>query len=297
MSGEPINSVFYQCDIVVLCLNPQLFYNAGHMAYNDIVKQTMEALWEGFNMQQKISKNISCFRQNQTMTQEEFAARLGVTPQAVSKWERGTSIPDITLIPDICRLLNVPSDMLLGIEEMSLSENKSMAEEREIKQNLIAEPLRIEVGTGLIPCIVEGLETDYVHQRRRRLAVETGMLLPILRILDNVEYAENEVRIRSYDKVLLQREFAEANMQTYQTIIDEAVRLCRENYVSILNKNLVKSMMDNLQEQYPGVLDGLVPDRAGYREVVQYLRKIIAERGNLRDLIHIMEELESMETI
>ena len=99
-------------------------------------------------MQQKISKNISRFRQNQTMTQEEFAARLGVTPQAVSKWERGTSIPDITLIPDICRLLNVPSDMLLGIEEMSLSENKSMAEEREIKQNLIAEPLRIEVGVG-----------------------------------------------------------------------------------------------------------------------------------------------------
>ncbi len=42
-------------------------------------------------MQQKISKNISRFRQNQTMTQEEFAARLGVTPQAVSKWERGVS--------------------------------------------------------------------------------------------------------------------------------------------------------------------------------------------------------------
>lgn len=31
-------------------------------------------------MQQKISQNISRFRQNQTMTQEEFAARLGVTP-------------------------------------------------------------------------------------------------------------------------------------------------------------------------------------------------------------------------
>ena len=52
-------------------------------------------------MQQKISQNISRFRQNQTMTQEEFAARLGVTPQAVSKWERGASIPDITFIPNI----------------------------------------------------------------------------------------------------------------------------------------------------------------------------------------------------
>ena len=117
-------------------------------------------------MQQKISQNISRFRQNQTMTQEEFAARLGVTPQAVSKWERGASIPDITLIPNICKLLKVHADMLLGIDMLSLSENKSMAEEREIKQNLIAEPLRIEVGLGLISCISQGLETDYVHQCR-----------------------------------------------------------------------------------------------------------------------------------
>ena len=233
-------------------------------------------------MQQKISQNISRFRQNQTMTQEEFAARLGVTPQAVSKWERGASIPDITLIPNICKLLKVHADMLLGIDMLALSENKSMAEEREIKQNLIAEPLRIEVGLGLISCISQGLETDYVHQCRKRLAAETGMLLPVLRILDNVDYAKNEVRILSYD----------ISVQAYHAIIDEAVRLCRENYDSILNKQLVKTMLDNLHEQYPGVLDGLVPDRVGYYEVMQHLRGIIIERGNMRDLIHILEELE-----
>lgn len=248
-------------------------------------------------MQHQIGENISRFRQNQNMTQEEFASRLGVTPQAVSKWERGTSIPDTPLIPDICKLLNVHADMLLGIEGMPLSEGESTIEEREIRQNLIAEPLRIEIGTGLIPCIVEGLETDYVHQCRKKLAVQTGMLLPVLRILDNVEYAEHEVCIRSYDKVLLQKEYAEVSMQTFRAIIDEAVRLCRENYAGILNKHLVKCMMDNLQEQYPGVLDGLVPDRVGYHEVMQYLKKIIAERGNLRDLIHLMEELETNNAI
>ena len=241
-------------------------------------------------MQQKISQNISRFRQNQTMTQEEFAARLGVTPQAVSKWERGASIPDITLIPNICKLLKVHADMLLGIDMLSLSENKSMAEEREIKQNLIAEPLRIEVGLGLISCISQGL--DYVHQCRKRLAAETGMLLPVLRILDNVDYAKNEVRILSYDQVLLQKTYSDISVQAYHAIIDEAVRLCRENYDSILNKQLVKTMLDNLHEQYPGVLDGLVPDRVGYYEVMQHLRGIIIERGNMRDLIHILEELE-----
>ena len=67
---------------------------------------------------------------------------------------------------------------------------------------------------------------------------------------------------------------------------------CAENYDSILNKQLVKTMLDNVHEQYPGVLDGLVPDRVGYYEVMQHLRGIIIERGNMRDLIHILEELE-----
>ncbi len=244
-------------------------------------------------MQRQIGETISRFRQNQNMTQEEFASRLGVTPQAVSKWERRTSIPDTTLLPDICKLLNVHADVLLGIEGMTLSESESTVEEREIRQNLIAEPLRIEIGSGLIPCFVEGLKTDYVHQCRRWLAAETGMLLPALRILDMMDCAENEVCIRSYDKVLLQREYCEVSMQTYQTIIDETVRLCRENYCSILNKSLVKCILDNLNEQYPGVLDGLVPDRVGYYEVMQHLRNTIEERGTMRDLIHILEELET----
>jgi len=40
---------------------------------------------------------LSTYRQDKKMTQEEFSARLGVTPQAVSKWERerGLGLPDI----------------------------------------------------------------------------------------------------------------------------------------------------------------------------------------------------------
>ncbi len=243
---------------------------------------------------QQIGENISRLRKEQNMTQDEFALRLGVTPQAVSKWERGYSLPDVTLVAEICRLLKVRADFLLGMEDVLFCENENTVVEREIRQNLIAEPLRIEVGVALISCIAEGLKTDYVNKCRKKLAAETGMLLPILRIRDSLHLSEKEVCITSYDQVLLQKEYVQPDEHTFYAVIDETVRLCRENYDRILNKQIVKSLLDNLQEQYPGTLDGLVPDRAGYYEVMEYLRTVIAQKGTLRDLIHIMEELERL---
>ena len=46
-------------------------------------------------------------RQELGLTQREFAQRLFVTESAVSKWERGLSYPDITLVREICAVLEV----------------------------------------------------------------------------------------------------------------------------------------------------------------------------------------------
>ena len=51
------------------------------------------------------------------LTQREFADRLFVTESAVSKWERGMSYPDITLIRDICAILQVSEHELLTARE------------------------------------------------------------------------------------------------------------------------------------------------------------------------------------
>ena len=53
-------------------------------------------------MQSSIGETICQYRQMRKMTQEEFASRLGVTAQAVSKWERGNGMPDVSLLSGIC---------------------------------------------------------------------------------------------------------------------------------------------------------------------------------------------------
>ncbi len=246
-------------------------------------------------MEYQIGNIISQYRQNQKMTQEEFAARLGVTPQAVSKWERGNGLPDITLVGDICRLLHISADLLLGIQEKPIVENNNAVFSKEIRNNLIADPLALEFGIDITPCVIEGMKTDYINQKRNQLAKEAGMLTPLLRIMDNTELGVKEYCILSYGKVLRQgEETVDENnkMECFERIITQVFEQCKIHYHEILNKEIVKILVDNIKEQYSGIADGLVPERISYLTLEKHLKKIVQEQGSIRDFIHILEELE-----
>ena len=65
--------------------------------------------------QEKIGKFIKDIRKKNNLTQKELAEKLGVTYQAVSKWENGKNIPDISLIKQISKEFNIDiSDILEG---------------------------------------------------------------------------------------------------------------------------------------------------------------------------------------
>ena len=61
-----------------------------------------------------LSAALAQLRRNSGMTQEQLASRLGVTFQAVSKWETGISCPDIQLLPRISDVFGVTLDTLFG---------------------------------------------------------------------------------------------------------------------------------------------------------------------------------------
>lgn len=61
----------------------------------------------------EIGNKIAAKRKDLGMTQSEFAEKLSVTRQTVSRWESGTVLPDIDKIPDIVSLLGVSCDYLL----------------------------------------------------------------------------------------------------------------------------------------------------------------------------------------
>ncbi len=66
-----------------------------------------------FNMDQ-IGGRISQLRKERNMTQMELADKLGISFQAVSNWERGNTMPDISKLPELAEIFQVTVDEILG---------------------------------------------------------------------------------------------------------------------------------------------------------------------------------------
>ena len=73
--------------------------------------------------QEKIGKFIKKIRQDNNLTQKDLADKLGVTYQAVSKWENGKNVPDIATLKEISKLFNINIDEILDGEKKEQNNN------------------------------------------------------------------------------------------------------------------------------------------------------------------------------
>jgi len=71
-------------------------------------------------MEETLGKRIVAHRKRLGLTQDRLAELLGVTAQAVSKWENDQSCPDITMLPKLAEVFGITTDKLLGIEKQEV---------------------------------------------------------------------------------------------------------------------------------------------------------------------------------
>jgi len=73
-----------------------------------------------------LAENLKSLRKEKNWTQEEMAEFIGVSPQSVSKWERGDTYPDITLLPSLANLFKVSIDALVGMNRINDEEARNL---------------------------------------------------------------------------------------------------------------------------------------------------------------------------
>jgi len=77
----------------------------------------------------KIGRFIAECRKNNNLTQMQLAEKLNITDRAVSKWETGKSMPDSTIMLDLCRELKISVNDLLNGEIIVMENYKEKTEQ------------------------------------------------------------------------------------------------------------------------------------------------------------------------
>ena len=123
-----------------------------------------------------IGTRIASRRKELKMTQEDLAVKLGVSAQAVSKWENDASCPDISLLPQMVKVLDITTDELLtgktskvqvlpeetrkSLDELTLRIYAYSADGNKVKVNLPMPLVKIglEMGVSIAPNFVSGID-------------------------------------------------------------------------------------------------------------------------------------------
>ena len=76
----------------------------------------------------KIGEFISSRRKEKDLTQAALAEKLGITDRAISKWERGKGLPEVSLMLDLCEILEITVNELLCGEKINMENNNEKNE-------------------------------------------------------------------------------------------------------------------------------------------------------------------------
>lgn len=247
------------------------------------------------NELQQIGSRLSVCRQNRNMTQEALAYRLGITPQALSKWERGLSLPDTAMLPDIARMLEVSTDYLLGIGPQNAAENGDCEMQRTIGENLRGslEPLELLFGKELIPLFTDERYVDEIRDLRLKLSRQ-GFLLPVLRIRDELKLDGRQFMILSYQNVLYSEKLECIDEKALHYITEKLGGCIREKYFEVLSPDLVKGLVDTLKIKYPVLIEGVVPERISYSLLTDMTKRALRKGCSIAYLPKIIEIMDRL---
>ena len=107
-------------------------------------------------MQHSIGKTIKELRKSRGLTQEELAEKIGVTAQAISKWENESGMPDLSQIVPLAHVFGVSTDTILGTGD--IKKNEDISEIMRRAQSKLTFPLTIECLTDKYNVLLEGLK-------------------------------------------------------------------------------------------------------------------------------------------
>ena len=139
-----------------------------------------------------IGKRIAFLRKEKGLTQEELAQHMGISPQAVSKWENDQTCPDISALPKLARLFGVTVDELLeGKEALPAVRMLPPEQRKDIKDMLLritvdsaeGDRIRVNLPMALVEIAMEiGMEMPQINGNDALKGIDMKKVLEMVRL-------------------------------------------------------------------------------------------------------------------
>ena len=143
-------------------------------------------------MDMTIGKRIAHLRKEKGLTQEELAQHMGISPQAVSKWENDQTCPDISALPKLARLFGVTVDELLEGKEALPAVRMLPPEERKDVKDMIlrvtldsaeGDKIRVNLPMALMEIAMEiGMEMPQINGNDALKGIDLKKVLEMVRL-------------------------------------------------------------------------------------------------------------------
>jgi flagellar biosynthesis protein FlhA len=154
---------------------------------------------------------------------------------------------------------------------------------------LSVDPLEVEIGLNLVRLADRQRGGDLlqrIQQVRHEIAGTLGMVMPKVRIRDNIRLRPNGFRIKMAGTVVL-----EGTAENSTELARHLTGSVQEHADELLTRDATKYLIDRLRQTHPVVVDELVPDLLSLAQVQQALRHLLRERVPIRQLAVILESL------
>jgi len=224
-------------------------------------------------------------------------------------------------------------------EQREETEKAKQPREERTEDLLKVDTLEIEIGYGLIPMVDAnqgGDLLDRITVIRKQTALDTGIIVPAIRIRDNVQLQPNEYVIKIKGLVATRgelmpdhlmainpgyiddeiegfetvepafnlrahwiipglKETAEAKgytvVESTAVLATHLTEVIRGNAAEIISRQDVQHLLDNLKQDQPALVDGVIPDLVSLPAAHKIIQLLLEERVPVRDLGTIMETI------
>lgn len=208
-------------------------------------------------------EKIKKLRRQANLTQEQLANLLSISPQAISRWENGAAMPDISLLVPLANLFHVSTDHLLGIEEET---------EEDVIRDLIDKAALFHKSSGFDEHLSKYKAAVLEHPHSQELKDAYLMLLETGIAIKKTDENKAKEEIRRICRQILAMDVSEERKREVRNILSR--------YSTIEEEKELASLLDksnDIEHSY----QVLLPKNTAGKERIEAYKKLIFSCANI----------------